>query len=426
MKKKINPLITVYTINRNYSQFLDKCINSVLNQSYKNIEYVIIDDGSTDNSSQILNKYKIFNNIKIYFQKKSGLIKSINKAIKVSNGEYIVRLDSDDYLHKDAIKILLKKLFELKASVVFPDYYLVDEKNNILDRVKRHNFQKNVTLLNQPAHGACTLYKKSVFQEVGAYSKKYDCQDGVYMWFKVINKYRISNVNRPLFYYRQHKKSLTKKLSKINNTKQLIFKEFNRNKKKVNNICFFPIRTLDEIDSSIQLSKKILKKKLKELSKNSYIKKILVSSPDNEIKEMINQNKLSKVYFFKRNNYFSNYGTRLSELLLDFIKNYKSKFKNCDNIIIYTWNNQKTSNINHMIDNLEIFKLNCVILVKTLKNLIFRHDGSGLKPVVKYNSGLKIERDIIYSQITGIIVIKLKTFLKTRNTYHGKIGHVIL
>ena len=126
-----------------------------------------------------------------------------------------MRLDSDDFLNKNAVKILLKKLFELKASVIFPDYYVVDEKENILSRVKRHNFQKNVTLLNQPAHGACTLYKRSVFEEVGSYSKKYDCQDGVYMWFKVINKYKIGNVNKPLFYYRQHQNSLTKKLQKL-------------------------------------------------------------------------------------------------------------------------------------------------------------------------------------------------------------------
>jgi len=419
-----NPLVTVYTINRNYSKFLDKCIKSVISQTYKNIEYIIIDDGSTDNSHKILNKYYKFNNVKIYFQKKSGLVKSINKAIKVSNGEYMIRLDSDDFLHLDAIKILLKKLIELKASVIFPDYYLVDEKDNILDRVKRHNFQKKVTLLNQPAHGACTMYKKSVFQEVGAYSKKYDCQDGVYMWFKIINKYKIGNINKPLFFYRQHQRSLTTKTSKINETKQLIFKEFN--KKKTNNICFFPNRNLEEISSSSHQAKKKIIERLKELNKNSYIKKIFISSPDKKIKKIIHQSKLNKVFYFERNNYFSNYGTRLSELLLEFIKKYKIEFKNCDNIVVYTWNNQKTSKINHMIDNLEIFKLNCVLLVKTLKNLIFRHDGSGLKPVVKNKSGLKIERDTLYAQVSGIVVIKFKSFIKNKNTHHGKIGHVLL
>tara|TARA_B100000242_G_scaffold290693_2_gene262556 strand:+ start:2171 stop:3439 length:1269 start_codon:yes stop_codon:yes gene_type:complete len=419
-----NPLITIYTINRNYSKYLDKCINSVINQTYKKIEYIIIDDGSTDNSISILNKYKKFNNIKVYFQKKSGLIKSINKAIKVSSGEYIVRLDSDDFLHKDAIKILLKKLFELKASVIFPDYYTVDEKDNILNRIKRHNFQKNVTLLNQPAHGACTLYKRSVFEEVGAYSKKYDCQDGVYMWFKVINKYKIGNVNKPLFYYRQHRNSLTRKTSKIIKTKQLIFREFN--KKKVNNICFFPIRKLSEINQNTQKSKKIFKNKLKELNKISQINKILISSPDKNIKKIVLNLNSKKISFFERKNYFSNYGTRLSELLYDFIKNHKKRFMNCDNIILYTWNELKISYISHMIDNLEIFKLNCVIIVKTLRNLLFKHDGSGLKPVVKYNSGLQIERDIIYSQINGIVAIKFKSFLKTKNIYHEKIGHVIL
>jgi hypothetical protein len=79
-----------------------------------------------------------------------------------------------------------------------------------------------------------------------------------------------------------------------------------------------------------------------------------------------------------------------------------------------------------MIDNIEIFKLNCVILVRTLKNFLFRHDGTGLKSVIKYKSGLQIERDIIYSHVNGMIIIKLKTFLKSKNIFHGKIGHVIL
>ena len=156
------------------------------------------------------------------------------------------------------------------------------------------------------------------------------------------------------------------------------------------------------------------------------INKILVSSPDEEIKKIVLDLKSKKVSFFKRKNYFVNYGTRLSELLYDFIKNYKKIFKNCNNIILYTWNDQKISYISHMIDNIEIFKLNCVILVRTLKNFLFRHDGTGLKPVIKYKSGLQIERDIIYSHVNGMVVIKLKTFLKSRNIFHGKIGHVIL
>ena len=79
-----------------------------------------------------------------------------------------------------------------------------------------------------------------------------------------------------------------------------------------------------------------------------------------------------------------------------------------------------------MIDNIEIFKLNCVILVKTIKNFLFRHDGTGLKSIINYKSGLQIERDIIYSHVNGMVIINLKTFLKSKKIFHGKIGHVIL
>ncbi len=419
-----NPLVTVYTVNRNYSKYLDQCINSVIKQSYKNIEYIIIDDGSTDNSHKILEKYKKFNNLKIYYQKKTGLIKSINKAIKVSNGDYIIRLDSDDYFKKDTIKILIKKLIEINASIIFPDYYEVDESGNILNRIKRHNFQKSVKLLNQPAHGACTLYKKTIFQEVGLYSKKYDCQDGVYMWFKVINKYKIANINKPLFYYRKHENSLTTKNYKISSTKQLIFKEFNKNKSQ--SICFFPIRNLSEINPNLQISKKKFKKKLNELSKNSKLREVIISSPDKKIKEIVLNLNLKNISFTERERYFTNYGTRLSELLLNFIRNNKKKLNKYENIVLFTWNEYELKNIAHMIDNLEIFKLNCVILVKVIKNLLFKHDGSGLKTVIKYKSGLQIERDTVYSQLRGMVVIKKKTFLKTQDLFHKKIGHVIL
>ena len=121
------------------------------------------------------------------------------------------------------------------------------------------------------------------------------------MWFKVINKYKIGNVNKPLFYYRKHQNSLTKKTSKIVNTKQLIFKEFN--KKKVKNICFFPIRNLGEINKNNKKSKKMFKNKLKELDKIMYINKILISSPDKNIKKIILKSKLKKIYFFDRKSY---------------------------------------------------------------------------------------------------------------------------
>ena len=79
-----------------------------------------------------------------------------------------------------------------------------------------------------------------------------------------------------------------------------------------------------------------------------------------------------------------------------------------------------------MINNLDVFKLNSVIMVKTINSLLFKHDGKGLKPIINYKSGLTIERDTIYSKINGIMITNKKTFLKQRSIIHGKVGHIII
>ena len=102
--KNFNPLITIYITNHNYGKYLSKSINSVLKQTYSNYELIIIDDGSTDNSKNIIKKYQNLKNIKIIFQKNKGLLVSNNIALKLSNGDYITRLDADDWLDENFIK----------------------------------------------------------------------------------------------------------------------------------------------------------------------------------------------------------------------------------------------------------------------------------------------------------------------------------
>ena len=97
MNKK-EPLITIYITNHNYGKYIKQSIDSVLNQTYQNFEIIIIDDGSTDNSKNIIEKYKNDKKVRIIYQNNKGLTVSNNIAIKVYKGEYITRLDADDWL----------------------------------------------------------------------------------------------------------------------------------------------------------------------------------------------------------------------------------------------------------------------------------------------------------------------------------------
>lgn len=92
---KYSFIVPVY----NTSNYLKKCIDSLVNQTYKSFEIIIVNDGSTDNSLDIINGYKESNkNIKIINQKNGGLSNARNNGVKKASGEYIIFVDSDDYV----------------------------------------------------------------------------------------------------------------------------------------------------------------------------------------------------------------------------------------------------------------------------------------------------------------------------------------
>ncbi|MBI4647572.1 MAG: glycosyltransferase family 2 protein [Bacteroidia bacterium] len=143
----IMPLVTVYITNFNYGRYIKKAIDSVLSQTFQDFELIIIDDGSTDNSKKIIETYSLHPKIKIIFQQNKGLNVTNNIALRVAQGRYIMRLDADDFLDSNALLVmcnLLEKDSEL--GLIFPDYYLIDEDDNIIKLEKRHSFNNDVSL----------------------------------------------------------------------------------------------------------------------------------------------------------------------------------------------------------------------------------------------------------------------------------------
>lgn len=127
---KNNPLISVIITNYNYSQYITKAIRSVLTQTYSNVELIIINDGSTDNSDEViksvlegLSGYKI----KYINRENKGVVYTRNEGIEVASGEYISYLDADDYFNKDYISKSYKIAKEFNADVVYPNWHFVGD-----------------------------------------------------------------------------------------------------------------------------------------------------------------------------------------------------------------------------------------------------------------------------------------------------------
>ena len=114
----------------NASKYLDRSINSVLNQTYDNLEIIIVDDSSTDNSKDIIKKYASKDNKirPIYSEINQGVSKARNIGLNIFSGDYVLFMDADDYITKDAIEIMINKSIKYKADVV-DSYHLVINNN---------------------------------------------------------------------------------------------------------------------------------------------------------------------------------------------------------------------------------------------------------------------------------------------------------
>ena len=113
-KKLVSIIVPIY----NSEKYLDKLLNNLIHQTYKNIEIILIDDGSIDNSLNICNKFKQSDHrIKVISKKNEGVSFARNKGIKVSSGDYVVFVDSDDNVNIDYIKTLLDNVIDKKCLV---------------------------------------------------------------------------------------------------------------------------------------------------------------------------------------------------------------------------------------------------------------------------------------------------------------------
>lgn len=129
----VSVIIPVY----NLECWIEKCIDSVFNQSFQNFEAIAVDDGSKDNSLSILKrcKEKYGNRLKIIHQENAGQAVARNNALNIARGEYIIFLDGDDYLDKDYIQRLIEKAEKDKLDCVVCGYERVDESGNVLQSI---------------------------------------------------------------------------------------------------------------------------------------------------------------------------------------------------------------------------------------------------------------------------------------------------
>jgi len=196
-----NDLVSVIMSAYNAEDSLEESVNSILEQSYKNIEFLIIDDCSKDNSKKILKSFeKKYQNIKIFENNVNiGLTASLNKLLKVANGKYIARQDADDISLYNRIETQLDILKKYSLDFCSTRATII-QNNKTIPRLAFYLPKKVVIKFKNPFIHGTLLIKSQVIQNIGMYDEKYYyAQDYKLMQDLIRNNYKYKIIKESLY-----------------------------------------------------------------------------------------------------------------------------------------------------------------------------------------------------------------------------------
>ncbi|MBF91352.1 MAG: hypothetical protein CMP34_00935 [Rickettsiales bacterium] len=255
--------ISVILTNYNGMPFLEKSVDSIISQTYKNFELIIVDDCSTDDSSKFLKSLN-FDRLKLIFNKKNiGQTLSLNKAIKLSNGSFIARMDSDDISTRNRFKEQINYFKENPEIDILGSQAKIINKSDIeigeIDVPSKHSAIWAYSLMHNPFIHPSILMKKKIFTNPHkAYCNKHINQD-FDLWSRILLNHKAANIKKRLLQYRVHDSNMTKTYMKKNIVSNVSIIKNRLKKEKI----FFKIKTgeIFKIQEYFSDSRKVADKK---------------------------------------------------------------------------------------------------------------------------------------------------------------------
>jgi len=219
MKKNINPKISIIIPVYNGENYLKNAIDSALAQTYKNIEIIVVNDGSKDNSEKIAKSYG--DKIKYIKKENGGVSTALNLAIKNMSGEYFSWLSHDDLIKENKIEAQINFLQNYSENdiILYSNFDLIDEENNVTETIiKNHNELANkpeYALLMGAINGITLIIPRKAFDDCGLFNEELYCTQDYDMWSKMFKKYKFIHQEEVLASSRIHENQETNKNPKV-------------------------------------------------------------------------------------------------------------------------------------------------------------------------------------------------------------------
>ncbi len=199
--------ITIITPSYNQGQFIEETILSVLNQSYQDVEHIVVDGGSTDNTLEILKKYP---SVRWVSEKDEGQSDALRKGLEMSTGDIIGWINSDDYLEKGALEYVGEFFNNSDAgwligniSFVFTPGGKVNSDKSL--KITKKSLLSNPDILRQQG----TFFRKQMLLDAGGFDKKYHMTMDLDLWFRLLRISEPVMVDENLAYFRVHEDQKT-------------------------------------------------------------------------------------------------------------------------------------------------------------------------------------------------------------------------
>ncbi|MGI5992706.1 MAG: glycosyltransferase family 2 protein [Methanosarcina sp.] len=224
------PKVTVLMATFNAEKYLREAVESILSQTFKDFEFLIVYDPSSDKTLEILQSYIDPRLRVIVNEERLGLIKSLNKGLELSTGEFIARMDSDDISYPERLETEVMLLNNC------PWLYIVCSWIDVMDITRRvidhradaltpEDIYYTLNFRNCIANGT-SMFRKSVIEAVGNYDETKVAED-YYFWYKASKKFMICKIDKPLYIWRTHETSFS--FINFDKQKEAVYKIFRDN-----------------------------------------------------------------------------------------------------------------------------------------------------------------------------------------------------
>ncbi|MGZ8906047.1 MAG: glycosyltransferase [Methylobacter sp.] len=208
------PLVSVVMCVLNGERFLREAVESILDQSFRDFEFIVINDGSTDSTASILDSFeRIDSRVRVYHQENMGLVESLNRGCGLAQGKYIARMDADD------ISVINRLMWQVEFMEKHPEVGVLGGAAEIIDIIGKslgtsvnpiedHEL-RNALLDDCPIWHPTVLMRKDVFVSVGGYRKVVFGSEDYDLWLRVADHYQLANLEAVLLHYRLHPHQVT-------------------------------------------------------------------------------------------------------------------------------------------------------------------------------------------------------------------------